>query len=657
MFIEKVELTNFRRFYGFHKVSLDFNDEKNVTIFSADNNSGKSTFVNALTWCLYGDELHDSKDRSEPYINTVILEEAEEAENNPTAKVSVLIKFYEFDEKGNKKFYEITRELTYEKWGDADWMEQPHDHVIFEDPLGKTVEDDHAELKINELIPRDMFRYFFFNGPKMRKYFDYDSDFNLQESIDNISQLDLIGDVSDKLKGVSSKLKTDRTKNKHDDSSEILQKIDKTQSDLMQCKENKKQLKKDQEKALKKKLEYEQKLEDIKAKEVKKLLKDRSKYETDKKTINADIKKNKLQYEKLILELFPICALFDPIYNSYIAIEKSIEKDAIPENIRNQLLEYIKDKGQCICGADLKEHPECIDEIEQGLKAEDKLNSDFRDEVDEFEKILKKLKKIPKIEEISEEINSKDEHLELIQSKLNKISQDLMNADEDKVREYEVFYNQFKDDYENYSDELEDEIVRIDNLTNNLTSLQKKYDQIEDLDEKSVIINRKIEFCNKLSGVVLDLEDEVRNHIKEKVNRKTKNQFISIKGDEYSDVLLDDEYNVTVIEKNGNDRNTDDISDGIENLLALSFIMALHSINGFDLPLIIDAPFEKLDNTQRLNFIDNLHSFTKDRQVVFLFTDSQYTPEVRANMKNIVLDEYELIKTENKKTIIKPFSR
>lgn len=655
MFIEKVELTNFRRFYGFRKVSFGFNDEKNVTIFSADNNSGKSTFVNALTWCLYGEELHDSKDRSEPYINTIVLKEAEERENNPTAKVSVLIKFYEFDENGKKNSFEITRELTYEKWGDADWMPQINDHVIFENQFGKPIEDDRAKLKIKELIPKDMFRYFFFNGPSMRDYFDYESDFNLQESIDNISQLDLIGEVGKKLKGVHDKLKQDRTKNEHEDSSKLSKQIDNAQSDLIKCEENKKQLKKYQEKALKKKLEYEQKLEDIKAKEIKKLLKNRTKYETDKKDITSSIKKYKSQYEKLILELFPICALFDPIYNSYEAIEKSIEKDAIPEDIRDQLLEYIKDKGQCICGADLKEHPECIDEIEEGLKAEDQINSKFRDESKEFEKILKKLKKIPKIEEISEEINSKEEHLELIESKLDKISEDLLNADEDKVKEYEGFHIQFKNDYESYSNELEDEIVRIENLTSKLASLQKKHEQMEHLDEKSVKIKRKMEFCNKLRDVVFDLEDDVRNHIKEKVNRKTKNQFISIKGDEYSDVLLDDEYNVTVIENNGEERNTDDISDGIENLLALSFIMALHSINGFDLPLIIDAPFEKLDNKQRLNFIDNLHSFTKDRQVVFLFTDSQYTPQVRANMKNIVLDEYELIKTENKKTIIKPF--
>ena len=89
-------------------------------------------------------------------------------------------------------------------------MEQIHDHVIFEDSDGKIVEDDHADLKIKELIPKDMFRYFFFNGPSMRDYFNYESDFNLQESIDNISQLDLITEVGRKLKEVTDKFVKDR---------------------------------------------------------------------------------------------------------------------------------------------------------------------------------------------------------------------------------------------------------------------------------------------------------------------------------------------------------------------------------------------------------------------------------------------------------------
>lgn len=655
MFIEYVELLNFRRFYGHRKISFNFTDEKNVTIFSADNNSGKSSFVNALTWCLYGKELHDSKKRSEPLCNKVVLKEAEEKEDNPRAKVEVIIKFYEFDDLGNKKYFEVTRNLTFEKWGNAEWLPASFDNVIFEDSSGKLFKDDHADFKIKELIPEDMFQYFFFNGVSMGNYFNYESEFNLQESIDNISQLDLINDVYKNLNGVLKKLDTDRKNNTSDDSDDLVGDITKTKFKLNKSKEVRKQLKEDQEKAYRKSIEYDEKLKEINAKEINKLLEDRSKYETNKKITNSKIQEDKSKYEKLILELFPICALFDPIYNSYISIEKSIEKDAIPEDIRKQLLNYIKNKGQCICGADLNEHPECIDEIEQGLKTEDKLNSYFRDESKHFKKVLKKLKNIPDIAKLSENINSNNEYLELIESKLDKISDDLINADEDKVNQYELFYKKFKEEYDEVTDKLEQEVIRIDNLNKSLNSLNKKYDQIEHSNDKLNKIKSKMDFCNKLIEVISDLEGEVRKHIKTKVNNKTRDQFISIKGDEYSNVLLDDEYNVTVIENNGDEVKPNDISDGIENILALSFIMALHSINGFDLPLIIDAPFEKLDRTQRLNFIKHLHSFTKDRQVVFLFTDSQYTSEVRANMRDIVLDEYELVKQGNKKTIIKSF--
>lgn len=94
MFIDSVELLNFRRFYGHHKVFFNFNDKKNVTIFSADNNSGKSTFVNALTWCLYGEELHDFKKRSEPFCNTIVLKETEKKKKIlPQLKSEFLLNF------------------------------------------------------------------------------------------------------------------------------------------------------------------------------------------------------------------------------------------------------------------------------------------------------------------------------------------------------------------------------------------------------------------------------------------------------------------------------------------------------------------------------------------------------------------------------------
>ena len=70
MFLEQVRLLNFRRYYGDHKIDFNFSDEKNVTIFSADNNSGKSSFVNALN----PNEATKLYDFTLSYLNSILGE-------------------------------------------------------------------------------------------------------------------------------------------------------------------------------------------------------------------------------------------------------------------------------------------------------------------------------------------------------------------------------------------------------------------------------------------------------------------------------------------------------------------------------------------------------------------------------------------------------
>ena len=155
--------------------------------------------------------------------------------------------------------------------------------------------------------------------------------------------------------------------------------------------------------------------------------------------------------------------------------------------------------------------------------------------------------------------------------------------------------------------------------------------------------------------VVSTLNSDVQKHIREKVNNKTREQFINIDWayNKYTDVTIENDYRITVTKSSGRKVRPGDLSDGEENLLALSFMMALHSLSGFEIPLIIDAPLEKLDKSKRLEFISDLHQYTKDKQIVFLFTDSQYTDDVRANMLKNVVDEYELKPSENKTEIVK----
>ena len=58
MFLDYIEITNFRPYYGTQRINFGYNDDENLTVIIANNGSGKTSLVNALTWCLYGDELH-----------------------------------------------------------------------------------------------------------------------------------------------------------------------------------------------------------------------------------------------------------------------------------------------------------------------------------------------------------------------------------------------------------------------------------------------------------------------------------------------------------------------------------------------------------------------------------------------------------------------
>ena len=484
--------------------------------------------------------------------------------------------------------------------------------------------------------------------------YDSDDTFNLKDSIDSISQLGLIKTVHDQLKGTLTKLNTDSSKNKHDDEDELIDKLNQKKEKLIEEKGNKEKYKKNQEDSSRKIYEYEDKLEKIKATEVKKLVNERKNYELNKKALDLKIKENTVKYENLVLELFPICAIFEPLCESYKIMDRSIEKNAIPSDVREQILKIIQEDGKCICGLDLNEHPECVNDVKNKLKGESKENSLYRKEYKYIENVLKKLRKIPEIEKLKSNINDDNEHLKLINSQLNDISEKLLDSDEEKVKEYERSLIKFQGLEKKYSDKFEKASIRINNLKNEIDDLEKQIEEIGYKNAKLLNIKSKIDFCNDLINVMEDLRSGVRIQIRSKVTEKTKNQFIGVKSDEYSDVSIDDQYGVNIVENGGRDVTPEDLSDGTENLLALSFIMALHSIKGIDFPLIIDAPFEKLDRTSRIDFVNGLHDFTKDKQVIFLFTDSQYTEEVRAHMSKILLDEFKIIKMGPKKSKIEP---
>lgn len=57
MIIESVEISNFRVYKGHNQVNFKPSDGKNITLISANNGFGKTTFLTALTWAFYGKQI------------------------------------------------------------------------------------------------------------------------------------------------------------------------------------------------------------------------------------------------------------------------------------------------------------------------------------------------------------------------------------------------------------------------------------------------------------------------------------------------------------------------------------------------------------------------------------------------------------------------
>ncbi len=57
MYINEIELCNFRIYKGVNRICLTPKNEKNIVIVSGQNGFGKTTFLMSLVWCLYGKNM------------------------------------------------------------------------------------------------------------------------------------------------------------------------------------------------------------------------------------------------------------------------------------------------------------------------------------------------------------------------------------------------------------------------------------------------------------------------------------------------------------------------------------------------------------------------------------------------------------------------
>ncbi len=159
MLLRSLTLKDFRQFKGTQTISFTTDTIKNVTVIMGENGSGKTTLAQAFTWCLYGDTDFDDK-------NMLCKATVQAMSPNKEEVVKVEINLMH-----NDKEYNISREQRYIKDEDGS-LKRPSNTILKiaykkSDGQREFVKDLEVEMRVQEILPRELYKYFFFDGERI----------------------------------------------------------------------------------------------------------------------------------------------------------------------------------------------------------------------------------------------------------------------------------------------------------------------------------------------------------------------------------------------------------------------------------------------------------------------------------------------------------
>ncbi|WP_414053030.1 AAA family ATPase [Macrococcus animalis] len=666
MKIKSIHIENFRQYKDF-KLEFDTNDNsKNITVIRAANSTGKTTFMQAIKWCLFGEGAIELEKQSD-LINYTELRECRIADIRETYYRVVM----EIIENGSKVIINRTQRLNIT----ASMVKKLECTVALEyqEENGETKvirnnnreKDQIIQRKINSLLSIQMINYFLFDGERIEKLSSKGTvaKREVSDAITAVSTLPILNNSINTLNRVNNDVRKAKAKST---SNEVYKNLEITVSDLeehidkleIELETNK--IKEEEIQKNLNKVETElSEIDDISQFQEKKL---RLSKENDKLT---QINENKyLNIQNLYLEYSTLkyIYLLDRKYKK-INLKQDNNSKTIP-NMDGAAIDAIIENGLCICGTHLrKENIEILNKQKkyQPPISEEAMIKNYvisvTKETAKIDNLVKQLKE--KINEYNENFVQIAENSAEIDS-LNKIIDNMpqkrivqLNETSKKLTE-KLFRISYKNDETSKKlkiakDELEKSKIKIKELESKM-----KFNEVLEVQEEilkksldQLILRKEIDE-KKLR---IDVEKFANEHFREII---TKNKTIRI----------DNKFNLKVIEEDGTESA---ISSGESVAVSISIILSI--IDTFKLNLqkskkdkfdlighkdffvVMDGPFAMLDQYFSRSIATKISDSIE--QVILLTNDNQYNESIKNAFRPKTSKEYLLkIPPNNRKDSI-----
>lgn len=648
--IINLKMKNYRPFYNTENINFSTNSKKPWTVINAGTGSGKTTILDAISWCLYGKEIH----KPQPIETMLNDKKKDELKDGETIDVLVEILLGENEEDIE---CQLCRKITFQKEGNDNVSVLPYS----EEQKAKVRDvrnnlcDATFEVVANRIFPENIQHLFMFDGEELRKFFDENNIQKTRQAIIDITQIDFLETSVKHLKEISKIYKTG-----DDEDSPEIKRIEETiKSAEREIDRNNIEIKNDEDSlnsARSKFDEIQNKIEKmgIKMNIEEIITKERSLREETDELIRESDEKQKDSFDHL-LKSIPNLFCLKKLKECFDTIDEKYESGELPPTIRVDFLNKLLNSKppKCICGRPLEKGSDARALVER-YRDKSPL-SDYEEEIrhgqTEIKLLIHNVENFHKqretyytsIQGLKKEISSKNEEIKSIEKERKGLNE----------KQIESLYSQRKfylGEIERYNRNIGECKNRIEELQRTLIGWEAEKRKLEKESIKNSEMREKFDICDRSIKFFEQIKEDCLTDVKLEIEKITNELFKKgINEPRVSEIQITDDYECRVLDRPKNSIY-ETLSSGQKQTLTTSFIMALRKESGFDSPILFDYPFGRIDPEVTSEVINSLKFVLENVQVTFLLIRGR---EFNNSIWNLMKDRtgrlYEINKIKNEK--------
>ena len=615
MKLHSLTARNFMPYKGEMELTFPQDEQRNVMIVFGDNMRGKTSILNAIRWVFYGEAVgcHSRPIPLQEIVNT-------DAALADDWRVEVHVKF-----DANGHAYDLRRVAERRQLVATPSKPEDFTRSIHLTRDGSAVSGDQVEAEIGLIAPKQILRFFLFDGELLQEYEtllieDSQQGQQIKEAIEQVLGVPALTngrvDIQTILKQAQKRQNADLKqiaglKKQAERHADLTGKIDAIDRDLESLNERLKKVREERT-ALDDELEAAQSVIGAKA------------------TLDAKLGEQKALIEECDKKEAERLDLISGAWKDLIDAQLQIRRDQL-ERQRRELMDSIKKRSglaQKVSDLqqllDTRECPTCAQvlsderrsQIGEALgKAETELQSindssaalqDISGQLDALSKI-RGINAKDRLRQTEKDLQGYNVRLTQIENDIEKLRDEIAGYDTAEIARKRVLHSEKIREEGRLQGDIQDQNVERKKLVDELAVSQKAIEGLtKGRTQRSTI---KVSLCSNLEKVFSQSIEQLRDKLRQRVEALANDAFKQMTTQKsYRGLEINDNYGLQIVDASG--RHVAVRSAGAEQIVALSLIDGLNRTGRVAGPVIMDTPFGRLDLNHRDNILSYLPSVT-----------------------------------------------